>query len=148
MARVCDHCGRVGTIKEIKSMDLPVSGSRKLCAACYSELYPIEKQRYAQMERWKEDILRRLTEGQLKRFCREHDIPTSEQRSALAATRRGSRYKKFFTYHYHFDELLASARHNASFELVLDFAREKDVPIDDILADIDRKKARRSRGEG
>lgn len=145
MARVCDHCGKEGNFKEIKAVDLPVSGSQKLCNACYSSLLPVEKREFALMQRWKEDVLRRFPESVLKQFCREHDIATSDQRSALAATRRGTRYKKYFTYHYNFEELLTSAYHNASLQTVLDYARKKGIPISDITAQIDHHKQRKKK---
>jgi hypothetical protein len=143
MPRVCSHCGKEGNFKEIKSVNLPVSGSQRLCTACSKALYPVEKREFALMQRWKEELLRRFPESMLKQFCREHDIPTSDQRSALAATRRGSRYKKYYTYHYNFEELLASAYHNASLQTVLDYARKKQIPISDITAQIDQHKAKK-----
>jgi hypothetical protein len=145
MARVCEHCGKEGTFKEIKTVDLPVSGSTRLCHACSMSLFKVETQEFNHQQRWKEDVLRRFPESMLKQFCREHDIATSEQRSALAATRRGTRQKKYYTYHYNFDELLHGALQDSSLQTVLDFARKKHVPIEDITAQIDRHNANRGR---
>jgi len=145
MARICEHCGKEGTFKEIKTVDLPVSGSTKLCHACATAQHKVEQQEFNHQQRWKEDVLRRFPEATLKQFCREHDIATSDQRSALAATRRGTRQKKSYTYHYNFDELLHGALQESSLPDVLDFARRKHVPIDDITTQIDRHKANRGR---
>ena len=141
MTRICEHCGKEGTFKEIKNVDLPMSGSTKLCHICSASLYKVEQQEFNQQQRWKEDILRRFPEATLKQFCREYDIVTSEQRSTLAATRRGTRQKKSYTYHYNFEELLHGALHESSLPTVLDFARKKQIPIADITAQIDRHKA-------
>ena len=137
MARICDRCGKEGTFKEIKTVDLPVSGSTKLCHACSTTLFKKEHHDLLRQQQLKEDVLRRFPEPTLKQFCRDHDIPTSEQRSALATNRRGTRQKKFFTYHYNFDELLRGALRQSSLQDVLAFAKKKHIPTENILANIE-----------
>jgi hypothetical protein len=127
MVRLCSDCGRICGLLEIRKQDSHTGSSELLCSDCYGRICS-----------WKNRILRTFFEGTLKQFCREFSIPTSEQRSTTARSRHGTRYKRYVTYHFTYEELIGKAIHTVSLHHVIEFSKKKGVPIRDILLEIDQ----------
>lgn len=138
MAKNCSECGIEGGFLEVRKRSLPMSASRLLCKNCYKGIEEKERAELRQINDWKEAILRRFYEGTIKQFCREMSIPVSEKRWTTAVSRKGTRYKRYYTYYFTFDELVEDLTKSAHLDDIIDFAKRKKIPVRDIVVEIDQ----------
>ena len=108
------------------------------------EYWDLEKRRYPQRQHFAvlvaEKITRRFYENTIKQFCRENRISTSEKRSTIAKSRRGTRYRRYYTHYFSYEELVKKVVYHAGLYDLIDFAHRKRVDISDIQVEIDRDK--------
>ena len=107
MTRKCSECGIEGGLLEIRTRRLPSSPSRVLCKNCYQKISNEENEVIRIINFRKEKILRRMYETVIKRLCREIAVPVSEKRTTTAVSRRGTRYKRYYTYYFTYEELIS-----------------------------------------
>jgi len=138
MTRFCQECGIEGGILEIRKRDMPMSNPKLLCKNCFRTIKSKEQTELNQINNWKITILRRFFEGALKQLCREAGVPVSEKRWTTAVSRKGTRYNRQYTYYFTHEELVNMIMIGASLNFILDFAKRKRVPIQEIEAEIDR----------
>jgi len=140
MVRYCSNCGVEGNFLEIRDRSLPLSYAQNLCKNCYKKFYQEESQQLQIINNRKEKILRKMYEGVLKKFCREKAIPTSEQKWSIATSRRGTRYRRYYTYYYTYDELVGFLLLDSSLDEIIEFAQRNNVPIREIMTEIENEK--------
>jgi hypothetical protein len=90
-----------------------------------------------QKRKWKDDILRRMTMGQLKRLCFEKKVDTKEE-VLMEDESSGERYWKELDYSQ--NDLVSRLKNKIQLDAIISFAKRNRINIKDVLADIERKK--------
>lgn len=137
MVRDCSNCGVQGSFLEIKKRNLPMSPPVILCKNCFNKIYQEQFQRLQIINSRKDRILRKMYESIVKRFCREKGIPISEKKWTVAKSRRGTRYKRYYTYYYSYEELIQLLHLNSTLDEIIEFAKRNKVPIKEIITEIE-----------
>ncbi len=140
MVKTCTECGVEGGLLSIRNRKLPISSPRLLCTECYNEIKAKEEEQIRKINNWKVKILRRFYEGTLKQFCREKGISTSERRTTTAVSRRGTRYERYVTYYFTYDELVNICVKWIGLNDIIDFAHKKKIAINDVIMEIEKNK--------
>jgi hypothetical protein len=143
MVRYCPNCGKEGSFFEIRTRNLPISSSKVLCNNCYQNIFNKEYETLKIIHIRKEKILRRMYEDVVKRLCREARIPVSENRTTTAVSRRGTRYSRYVTYYFTYDELINKLIRQVPLEQIIDFSKRNNIPINDILSEFEREKEKK-----
>jgi len=95
-----------------------------------------------QIQRWKDQILRRMNKGELYRLCREKNIATRTTKSEVKENKKtGETYWKDYEYSYTSNELVGRIKFRVSLEDIISFAKRNHINIRDVIGDIDHKKA-------
>lgn len=140
MTNCCTECGYEGGFVKVRKRKLPCSSPKILCKNCYNEISQIENEILRKITLRKEKLLRRMYENVIKKFCREKSIPISERRSTTAVSRRGTRYRRYITYYYTYDELINLLIDKTTVDDITDFAKRNKVPINDIIDEIESER--------
>ena len=94
-----------------------------------------------QIQRWKDQILRRMNHSLLKSLCHEKGISTKTTRTDIKEDKNGEFYYKDYTYEYNFDELVGKIKFYVKLDDIISFAKRNNVNIREIIQDIDTKKS-------
>jgi len=83
-----------------------------------------------QIQRWKDEILRRMNKGELYRLCREKNIATKTTKSRLKENKKtGETHWKDYEYNYTYDELVGRIKLRVSLEDIISFAKRNHKNI-------------------
>ena len=94
-----------------------------------------------QIQRWKEQILRRMDYSLLKSLCREKNIATKITKTEIKENKDGGFYYKDYPYTYTYDELVGRLKLRVKLDEIISFAKRNHINIRDIIQNIETTKS-------